>query len=671
MSLLLPVYNKSIIILVMTTIESTSTPVQSIQFPTVTVCPGDLMEADRWAFIEEILNKVRFECFKENVNCSQTEAARDEHKILIGGTFGKVKSTIDKFFTDEGKSLNESLEFLEETLKIDMTTGDEEMIDSLMTSIASIAKENFRDSRDLLKAMEVAVRSQLGMVKFASLLNETIFPMIDAKIVEVDIAANDSVDIMSVCKEDLHGICPMQLKSWYRFLIACKKVFGYTRSFSGLGTYLAYFLSLVGGSFRKQRNWPRYPGALGALERDKQLYLAGIFSSLTDKTVEQISLLDIPALIGGAKEEQEFGTTRTAYPWVMQPAFSSELSPCKPSDMERYGYSWRGFVNGENDDPCKKESPCCHYFGKLLAQDFGATMTAMRFAYPQGEVLKDTEHLAKLFKDWCMFRGKYDILQDTETDNKHMLRLIPSCRDADNKEPSQNCNMFKPMLTANGICHSYNSISAASLYQDSEYSNIFDYVYNVQANTTTKKALGDGSRFGLTMYLDGNTRARPIVDFSGNEEFSRRNRKSTFTIGIGNKFTPFNTKKNIISVEPGRHTVIKVIPSQMSASDGLRNLPIRKRKCRFLDENEDLEFLNYYTQAGCQFEHMLNYSRTSCGCTPWNYPQLGSIEEVCDMFGVECFEEKMNDLGVLDNFECLSDCEEVMFTYSESSTLLR
>jgi len=37
---------------VITTIESMSTPVQEIQFPTVTVCNGEQYEYDRWAFIE-------------------------------------------------------------------------------------------------------------------------------------------------------------------------------------------------------------------------------------------------------------------------------------------------------------------------------------------------------------------------------------------------------------------------------------------------------------------------------------------------------------------------------------------------------------------------------------------------------------------------------------------
>jgi len=192
-------------------------------------------------------------------------------------------------------------------------------------------------------------------------------------------------------------------------------------------------------------------------------------------------------------------------------------------------------------------------------------------------------------------------------------------------------------------------------------------------------------------------RGRPIYDMDERTRFSRLNRKSSFTVAVAAADEAFATWRNNIEVQPGRHTVIKVrhkleentlceaffaqvIPSRSSSNEDLHSLPPEKRGCRFRDENEGLEILRSYSQAGCQFEFMLKYARDSCGCTPWNFPrpgggdgseEKGGSHALCDLFGNACFERRMGDLGeALKNGECLPDCDGVTFTYSESSTLI-
>ena len=41
-----------------TTLESIATPIQKIQFPTVTVCPHEHSPPDNWSFLEKILNSI-------------------------------------------------------------------------------------------------------------------------------------------------------------------------------------------------------------------------------------------------------------------------------------------------------------------------------------------------------------------------------------------------------------------------------------------------------------------------------------------------------------------------------------------------------------------------------------------------------------------------------------
>lgn len=82
-------------------------------------------------------------------------------------------------------------------------------------------------------------------------------------------------------------------------------------------------------------------------------------------------------------------------------------------------------------------------------------------------------------------------------------------------------------------------------------------------------------------------------------------------MSVGASGEAFNTKKNAVTVEPGRHTVVKVLPSRMAATEDLRSIGVDRRGCRFPDEAADggASLTAEYSQAGCQFEYMLNYSR--------------------------------------------------------------
>ena len=43
-----------------TTLDSIATPIQEVQFPTVTVCPHEESPPDNWSFMEKFLNAIAF-----------------------------------------------------------------------------------------------------------------------------------------------------------------------------------------------------------------------------------------------------------------------------------------------------------------------------------------------------------------------------------------------------------------------------------------------------------------------------------------------------------------------------------------------------------------------------------------------------------------------------------
>ena len=67
---------------VITTLETISAPIDTIQFPTVTVC--DQKPADNWGPIEKVLNSLAFECSSPTSNCKEsTKEIRKDFKFLI------------------------------------------------------------------------------------------------------------------------------------------------------------------------------------------------------------------------------------------------------------------------------------------------------------------------------------------------------------------------------------------------------------------------------------------------------------------------------------------------------------------------------------------------------------------------------------------------------------
>ncbi len=97
-------------------------------------------------------------------------------------------------------------------------------------------------------------------------------------------------------------------------------------------------------------------------------------------------------------------------------------------------------------------------------------------------------------------------------------------------------------------------------------------------------------------------------------------RNEGFLISVGEPRNGFEVLRHGISAEPGFRTRIKVIPSQVVATDDLKSLPLEARHCRynivlyvysiismhsnylrFPDENENMKLFKNYSLDACQF----------------------------------------------------------------------
>ena len=69
------------------------------------------------------------------------------------------------------------------------------------------------------------------------------------------------------------------------------------------------------------------------------------------------------------------------------------------------------------------------------------------------------------------------------------------------------------MLTSKGICYTYNAKSVSQIFKPTTQRGMFLDAFNIgEEKTTVYMSKGDGEEYGLTFYLDANTRMRPKTD---------------------------------------------------------------------------------------------------------------------------------------------------------------
>lgn len=146
-----------------TTIGRTDTPIDNIQFPTVTICPGEAVNSHRWAFTEEILNHIKFQCLDSQDNCTSTSILREDFQGFIGKTFDA--------FRDITRDLLHDLSYEELRSEFPSVSKD-------VNKIANISLLDLVASQNLLDEADKVFRVQLGKrgdhLKFFDVLDSMI-----------------------------------------------------------------------------------------------------------------------------------------------------------------------------------------------------------------------------------------------------------------------------------------------------------------------------------------------------------------------------------------------------------------------------------------------------------------------------------------------------------------
>jgi len=126
-----------------------------------------------------------------------------------------------------------------------------------------------------------------------------------------------------------------------------------------------------------------------------------------------------------------------------------------------------------------------------------------------------------------------------------------------------------------------------------------------------------------------------------------------------------------------------VTPRFIESDDSVRSVDADRRPCKFSDETSSSRIFQKYSYNGCLFECLSKQAIVSqngnlespqhwmymfilkevCGCSPWKYPLTRSVSDVCDIFGILCFDEIYLNSQRLSNCTCDADCNQIDYDF--------
>ena len=90
--------------------------------------------------------------------------------------------------------------------------------------------------------------------------------------------------------------------------------------------------------------------------------------------------------------------------------------------------------------------------------------------------------------------------------------------------------------------------------------------------------------------------------------------------------------------------VLSVKPKMVVASEGLARYPPERRKCFFGHERK-LQFFKKYSQNNCEYECLVNFTLSSCGCVKFSMPRNSSTN-ICTQTDMDCYDKCENSLAI-------------------------
>ena len=169
--------------------------------------------------------------------------------------------------------------------------------------------------------------------------------------------------------------------------------------------------------------------------------------------------------------------------------------------------------------------------------------------------------------------------------------LIPLCTDRSQTAPHL-CSEFRPSLTNNGLCFTKNQAPLDNIYRNMPYMQTFKETFIKERDKfPISNNMGSGRRYKNAFLLNANQ----IMDLRRGRKWDQT-KQATFRLGIHSNYDMPEIRDTSIKIDAGFKTLIRVNTMQLQSEPNIRNVPIKKRNCRFSSESENLFIFRNYSR---------------------------------------------------------------------------
>ncbi len=649
----------------LTTIESVTRPVEELVFPAVTVCPSREVPLDPMAPVTKFLNNLKFQCgtysTMEVDNCNQTEELKGRFGFLIDFAFDLIDRRVDEIFDGGMES-----EVIPRKLLANL--------EKQAVKMDYILSTNTTTYRELKEEVKWTFGRNLSQTHFRALWGRHEVP-------EDLLTRNLS---SSLPGRKLAALATFALRNWGSFGIFLSDVLPlFSVDFFSQGREdrvripeLGCSEEIISGEVRQAHRF--------LSEVTRALGTNGRAGNATDRVWGWPSLFDLPQLVALPTMQALFAARPVHIPvhsvcerFGGEAIYWPDLTGGCARRFEKYLYEGESHPGSLPEE----EGAFCRDLRMAADVDLETVMAIMRQAKHRGRGLEDLGRHVELSeklsyphfelgqglsrRDRVRLPMGYDpfaaipvcdYVQYSNIGTKFGYREVPTCLD------------FQPTVTDRGICHSFNALPVDKLFKPSAFVSSLKRVYmdDFSPGEELSKAVPYSEDLGLTFYLDHQTFLRNYWNGSGHVS------KGTFKISIADQLSSMSTRNRERTARAGYHTEFLLTPTVLTSGD-LRDMEVEERNCMFPHEGgSDLKLASRYSQEACVFECMVEFSRSVCNCTPWDFPSSdgdGDGRAMCNAYEYYCFDEAMKNTthktGVC---RCLPDCEVAEYLVTEKAS---
>uniref|UniRef100_A0A182FU38 Uncharacterized protein n=1 Tax=Anopheles albimanus TaxID=7167 RepID=A0A182FU38_ANOAL len=208
---------------------------------------------------------------------------------------------------------------------------------------------------------------------------------------------------------------------------------------------------------------------------------------------------------------------------------------------------------------------------------------------------------------------------------------------------------FTETITNEGICFTFNSLSAGEMLRVDKLHSDYEYISekrqaplwslengyseNTDMDTYPERVLGAGARAGLYILLNL---------YQHDTDFICRGPVQGFKILLHPSSEFPQVSKQYYRVPLHQEVIISVKPQMITTSDGLRDYTPEGRQC-FFNHERYLRFFKVYTQQNCEMECNTNYTLHKCGCVKFSMMR-DNLTDVCGASMIDCYNEAEDEL---------------------------